>query len=63
MCKSFDKGVPVRVAAGAVEELMSHEDIEVIVDLRDGETSSGEVEFWTSDLTHDFVTINSGVGN
>jgi glutamate N-acetyltransferase/amino-acid N-acetyltransferase len=63
MCKFLDKGVPVQAAEGAVKELMSHEDIEVVVDLRDGETSSGEVEFWTSDLTHDFVTINSGVGN
>lgn len=46
------------------KELVVRDDIEVILDLRDGEASSGEeVVFWTSDLTHDFVTINSGIAN
>ena len=64
MQKFLDKGVPIRVDEATAKELVVRDDIEVILDLRDGEASSGEeVVFWTSDLTHDFVTINSGVAN
>lgn len=59
MQKFLDKGVPVHVDEATAKELMAAGDIEVVLDLRDGETSRREeAVFWTSDLTHDFVTIN-----
>lgn len=51
--------------AAAGGKIMALEDVEVVVDLRDNgsnsTTSDGESIFWTSDLTHDFVTIDSAV--
>lgn len=70
--KFLDRGVPVEVEEAHVREIMAREDVEVVVDLRDdGDAvgtelqtrSEGEAIFWTSDLTHDFVTINSGTGS
>lgn len=72
--KFLDRGVPVEVEEAVVREMMAREDVEVVVDLGDdggaapgGEElqtrGEGEAVFWTSDLTHDFVTINSGIGS
>ncbi|KAM7192054.1 Arginine biosynthesis protein ArgJ [Naviculisporaceae sp. PSN 640] len=62
--KVLDKGIPVRVDETIAKGLMRTDDVEVVVDLRDGGASKiEEVIFWTSDLTHDFVTINAGVVN
>ncbi|ROW09158.1 hypothetical protein VPNG_05756 [Cytospora leucostoma] len=63
--KFLHQGRPVEVEESNIREIMAMEDVEVVVDLRDTgsdyQTSDGESIFWTSDLTHDFVTINSGV--
>ncbi|KAH8900331.1 Arginine biosynthesis bifunctional protein ArgJ 2 beta chain [Thozetella sp. PMI_491] len=61
----YERGVPVKVDEPRVKELMTREDIEIIVDLRDdgNESKVEESVYWTCDLTHDFVTINSDFGN
>jgi glutamate N-acetyltransferase/amino-acid N-acetyltransferase len=52
------------VDEGKIKRVMAREDIEVVVDLRDGENDSNiESVYWTCDLTHEFVTINSDFGN
>ena len=60
--KFLDKGIPARVDEEVVNHLMDQEDVEVVVDLRDGEEQFNldveEGACWTCDLTHDFVTIN-----
>ena len=62
--KFLDKGVPAEVDESRVKEVMEQEDVEVVVDLRDGDDDAqagGDVEeavYWTCDLTHEFVTMN-----
>jgi glutamate N-acetyltransferase / amino-acid N-acetyltransferase len=60
--KFLDQGSPTKVDEARVKEAMSHEDVEVVVDLRDdGKEAGQDVEegvYWTCDLTHEFVTIN-----
>lgn len=59
------RGVPAEVDGSKAKNLMAEEDIEVIVNLRDDgkEGNSEEAVYWTSDLTHDFVTMNSDVSS
>lgn len=64
--KVLDKGVPGHVDEERIKNVMAREDLEVVVDLRDGGNVEGDREgdeavYWTSDLTHEFVSINSGV--
>ncbi|TPX60529.1 hypothetical protein PhCBS80983_g01762 [Powellomyces hirtus] len=67
LVKFFERGVPVPVHAGLVKQIMEAEDVETVIDLRDdGSCTSaarqeGEAVYWTSDITHDFVSINSGI--
>ena len=60
--KFLDKGLPAKVDETRAKEVMEQEDVEVVVDLRDDgraeERDVEEAEYWTCDLTHDFVTIN-----
>jgi glutamate N-acetyltransferase / amino-acid N-acetyltransferase len=65
LLKFLDRGVPAKVDEGKIKRVMAREDIEVVVDLRDGENDSNieESVYWTCDLTHEFVTINSDFGN
>lgn len=63
--KFLDKGLPVEVDESRVKVVMEQEDVEVVVDLRDGNDDAqgggGVVEeavYWTCDLTHEFVTMN-----
>ncbi|KAF1361542.1 hypothetical protein EJ07DRAFT_110877 [Lizonia empirigonia] len=67
LTKFLERGVPVDVDAVQAKDLMAAEDIEMVVDLRDdGSDFQRNVEecvYWTSDLTHDFVTLNSGVSH
>ena len=66
LTKFLERGVPMDVDAVQANNLMASEDIEMVVDLRDdggdSQTDAEECVYWTSDLTHDFVTLNSGVG-
>lgn len=61
--KFLDKGVPAVVHEERAKEVMEQEDVEIMVDLRDdGKVREGGAEetvYWTCDLTHEFVTINS----
>lgn len=67
--KFLDRGRPVVVEESQIRKIMASEDVEVVVDLRDKGSSPSltnggdESIFWTSDLTHDFVTINSGMNS
>lgn len=60
--KFLEKGLPAEVDEARAKEVMKQEEIEVLVDLRDGENgvnSRGEeAVYWTCDLTHDYITIN-----
>ena len=60
--KFLDRGAPATVDETAVRQLIEHEDIEVVVNLRDnierGEHGVEEAVYWTCDLTHEFVTVN-----
>lgn len=60
--KFLDKGLPAEVDEARTKEVMEREDIEVVVDLRDGDgdVNSGveEAVYWTCDLTHDYIAIN-----
>ncbi|KAF8858851.1 DmpA/ArgJ-like protein [Acephala macrosclerotiorum] len=60
----LDQGKQGEVDTARATEVMEHEDIEVQIDLRDGENVEGqeleEAVCWTCDLTHEFVTINGG---
>lgn len=60
--KFLDRGVPIHVDEGVGRRIMEQDDIEIIVDLRDDETGAkylDEAVYWTSDLTHQFITMNS----
>ncbi|OQD81489.1 hypothetical protein PENANT_c027G06658 [Penicillium antarcticum] len=61
--KFLDCGVPVPVDEVKIKQIMDKEDIETIVDLRDGtaEKPTEEAVYWTCDMTHDFISMNSGV--
>ena len=65
LTKFLERGVPVGVDAVQASNLMAPEDIEMVIDLRDDgsdfQNNAEECVYWTSDLTHDFVTLNSGV--
>ena len=64
--KLLDRGLPAEVDESRVKEAMEQEDVEVVIDLRDGvhDAQGGDVAeeavYWTCDLTHDFVTVNGG---
>ncbi|CZR62995.1 probable Arginine biosynthesis bifunctional protein ArgJ 2, mitochondrial [Phialocephala subalpina] len=62
--KFLDKGKQGEVDPARAAEVMEQEDIEILVDLRDGEIVEGqelkEAVCWTCDLTHEFVDINGG---
>jgi glutamate N-acetyltransferase/amino-acid N-acetyltransferase len=64
--KFLDKGSPAKVDEARAKEVMEQEDVEVVVDLRDGGKGAGqdveETVYWTCDLTHEFVTINGDFG-
>ncbi len=58
----WERGRPVKTDEARVQDIMKMEDIEVMVDLRDdgnGTPDGEEAVYWTCDLTHDWVTINS----
>lgn len=59
--KFVDKGEPIEVDEERVKEVMEEEDVEIVVDMRDDgkERKSEEAVYWTCDLTHEFVTMNS----
>lgn len=62
--KFLDRGVPVPVDEANIKQIMDKEDLETIVDLRHGtspETTPEEAVYWTCDMTHDFISMNSGV--
>lgn len=65
--KFFERGVPMFVTEARVKSIMEREDLEVVVQLRDGAARhnvADEVEdavYWTCDMTHDFISLNSGV--
>ncbi|KAL1311910.1 hypothetical protein AAFC00_001979 [Neodothiora populina] len=58
--KILDKGVPAEIDQTLVEKAMEQQDVEILVDLRDGQDNQDleEAVYWTCDLTHDFVTVN-----
>lgn len=62
LVKFLDRGVPVAVDGGRVKKIMEMEDLEAIVDLRDGVPHDGATEavYWTCDMTNDFISMNSG---
>lgn len=55
------RGTPAAADAELSRELMAREDVEFLINLRDDgkEANVEDAVYWTSDLTHDFVTINS----
>ncbi|KAF7881740.1 uncharacterized protein EAF02_006428 [Botrytis sinoallii] len=58
------RGKLMEVDELGIKELMEKEDVEVVVDLRDGGCESGEeAVYWTCDITHEFVTINGDFRN
>jgi glutamate N-acetyltransferase/amino-acid N-acetyltransferase len=62
--KFLDCGVPVPVDEAKIKQIMDKEDIETIVDLRHGtsaERTPDEAVCWTCDMTHDFISLNSGL--
>ncbi|KAJ5436911.1 Peptidase S58 DmpA/arginine biosynthesis protein ArgJ [Penicillium cf. griseofulvum] len=62
--KFLDRGVPVPVDEARIKQIMEKEDLETIVDLRHGmskEIIPDEAVYWTCDMTHDFISINSEV--
>jgi len=54
--KLFDKGVPINIKKENLSELMESKEIVIMIDLFKG---NGKVEFWTSDLSYDYVKINA----
>ncbi|KUJ09396.1 Arginine biosynthesis bifunctional protein ArgJ beta chain [Mollisia scopiformis] len=63
--KFMERGVLGVVDEQRAKEVMEKEDVEVLVELRDDGKEDGgeEAVYWTCDLTHEFVTINSDFGN
>ncbi|KAJ5496536.1 Peptidase S58 DmpA/arginine biosynthesis protein ArgJ [Penicillium fimorum] len=62
--KFLDRGVPVPVDEARIKQMMEKEDLETIVDLRYGtsqDITREEAVYWTCDMTHDFISMNSGV--
>ncbi|KAI5199626.1 arginine biosynthesis bifunctional protein ArgJ beta chain [Aureobasidium subglaciale] len=61
MLKLFDKGIPANVDQDEVKKHMDQEDIEILVNLRDAEESQHleEATYWTCDITHEFIEVNS----
>ncbi|KAJ5950773.1 Peptidase S58 DmpA/arginine biosynthesis protein ArgJ [Penicillium vulpinum] len=62
--KFLDRGVPVPVDGAKIKQIMDKEDLETIVDLRynaSQEITPEEAVYWTCDMTHDFISMNSGV--
>lgn len=55
------KGVPVEVDETATRVCMDQEDVEILVNLRDTQDDQDleEAVYWTCDLTHEFITVNS----
>ena len=62
LVKFLDRGTPAHVDEGVARRIMEHDDIEIVVDLRDDELGAkylDEAVYWTSDLTHQFISMNS----
>lgn len=55
------RGIPVPVDEHVAKHIMEQEDVEVVVDLRDDGMPRNvrEAVYWTCDLTHEFVSMNS----
>ncbi len=54
--KLFNKGVPSNIKKEDLAGLMDNKEISIVVDLLNGNEN---VEFWTSDLSYDYVKINA----
>lgn len=62
LIKFLDRETPTHVDEGVARRIMEQDDIEVVVDLRDDEMGAKYLDdavYWTSDLTHQFVAMNS----
>lgn len=62
LVKFLDRGVPAHVDESVARRIMEQDDIEIVVDLRDDEMGVkylDEAVYWTSDLTHQFISMNS----
>ena len=52
----FENGTPVQFDEDLALKILSEDEIQIIVDLKDGDA---EITGWGSDLTYDYVKINA----
>jgi glutamate N-acetyltransferase / amino-acid N-acetyltransferase len=51
-------GEPQEVDEARAKEILDMEDLEILVKLRDDVSEGEEIQYWTCDFSHEYVTIN-----
>jgi len=56
--KLLVNGEPELVDETRAAQILAEEDLEILVDLGEGEQRGHEASYWTCDFSHEYVTIN-----